>query len=79
MSTSSKVAEIKEAVLAYEHTPYTRCLPLAQHSFLQLIPVVGNVIVFFQTSLLVRRINKLVPISRHERVETWASVYILLV
>ncbi|KAJ2714556.1 hypothetical protein H4R19_001664 [Coemansia spiralis] len=78
MSTATKVSDIKIKVLAYEHTPYTRCLPLAQHAFLQLFPIVGNIIVCVQTTILVRRINKLVPIPLRERVETWASICILL-
>ncbi|KAJ2500508.1 hypothetical protein GGH96_002656 [Coemansia sp. RSA 1972] len=79
MSTSLKLATIKESVLKYEHTPYSRVLPLARHPLLQFIPIVGNIIVFIQTVLVVRSLNRAVRIPLRERVETWVSVYILFV
>ncbi|KAJ2851813.1 hypothetical protein IWW36_000774 [Coemansia brasiliensis] len=78
MSTTQKLADIKEKVLKYEQTPYMRGLPLALHPLLQIIPILGNLIVFIQTCLVVRRINKTVKIPFHERCETWVSVCILL-
>ncbi|KAJ2152632.1 hypothetical protein IWW43_003359 [Coemansia sp. RSA 1935] len=79
MSTSLKLATIKGTVLKYEHTPYSRVLPLARHPLLQFIPIVGNIIVFIQTALIVRSLNRAVRIPLRERVETWVSVYILFV
>ncbi|KAJ2344284.1 hypothetical protein GGF43_005487 [Coemansia sp. RSA 2618] len=78
MSTIQKLYNIKEKVLKYEHTPYSRVLPLAQHPVLQFIPVFGNLVVFAQTCMVIRRINKTVRIPFHERLETWVSVIILL-
>ncbi|KAJ2159193.1 hypothetical protein GGF46_003202 [Coemansia sp. RSA 552] len=79
MSTRQKLLEIKEKVDVYEKTPFSRALPLAQHQLWQLVPIIGNIVVFFQTCTVVRRINKTVHIPLHERAETWASVYVLLV
>ncbi|KAJ2655564.1 Dihydrodipicolinate synthase [Coemansia sp. RSA 1199] len=79
MSTSLKLATIKEKVLKYEHTPYSRVLPLARHPLLQFIPIVGNLVVFIQTALVVRSLNRSVRIPLRERVETWVSVYILFI
>ncbi|KAJ1839365.1 hypothetical protein LPJ70_005086 [Coemansia sp. RSA 2708] len=79
MSTTQKLADIKAKVLKYEQTPCVRAIPLAQHPVLQLIPIIGNIVVFVQASLLIRRINQTVRISFHERLETWVSVYILLI
>ncbi|KAJ1743663.1 Dihydrodipicolinate synthase [Coemansia sp. RSA 1086] len=78
MSTVQKLADIKEKVLKYEQISYMRRLPLALHPLLQIIPILGNLIVFIQTCLVVRRINKAVKIPFHERCETWVSVSILL-
>ncbi|KAJ2454347.1 hypothetical protein EV183_001593 [Coemansia sp. RSA 2336] len=78
MSTAQKLADIKKKVVKYEQASYMRGLPLALHPLLQIIPILGNLIVFVQTCLVVRRINKTVKIPFHERCETWVSVSILL-
>ncbi|KAJ2779733.1 hypothetical protein H4R18_003836 [Coemansia javaensis] len=78
MGISTRLASIEATAHRYEVQQYTRWVPLAQHPFLQLFPIVGNLVVFVQTVLLVRRVNRLVDIPLGERVDTWASVCILL-
>ncbi|KAJ2792992.1 hypothetical protein H4R20_006684, partial [Coemansia guatemalensis] len=78
MSIASRINDIREQVIKYEREPVATYLPLGQHASWQLLPIIGNIVVFVQSSMLIRRINKVVRIPLHERVETWISVYILL-
>ncbi|KAJ2083731.1 hypothetical protein H4R24_000594 [Coemansia sp. RSA 988] len=78
MSVPSRINSIREQVIKYEHQSVATYLPLGQHASWQLLPIIGNIVVFVQSSILIRRINKVVHIPLHQRVETWISVYILL-
>ncbi|KAI9504750.1 hypothetical protein BX070DRAFT_222802, partial [Coemansia spiralis] len=63
----------------YDRMSYYRNIPLPLHPLLQLIPIIGNVIVFVQTCKFIKRVNALVHVPYRERVETWVSTFIMLI
>ncbi|KAJ2007556.1 hypothetical protein H4R26_000693, partial [Coemansia thaxteri] len=72
-------SQLQKLAHKYDGTPCTRYLPWALHPTLQLVPVIGNVIVFAQTAQFIRRVNQAAPMSSHERFEIWVSAVILLI
>ncbi|KAJ1821150.1 hypothetical protein LPJ60_002795 [Coemansia sp. RSA 2675] len=71
--------KLQQLANKYDYTPYHPRFPYAFHPFLQLIPILGNILVFIQTAVFIHRVNKLVYIPYRERFETWVSAFILLI
>ncbi|KAJ2554411.1 hypothetical protein EV175_002589 [Coemansia sp. RSA 1933] len=63
----------------YDHHNYYKRVPLALHPLWQLVPIVGNVVVFVQTCQFIRQVNTHVRVPYRERIETWISIIIMLV
>ncbi|KAJ1666781.1 hypothetical protein IW140_002373 [Coemansia sp. RSA 1813] len=63
----------------YDRNNYYKRVPLALHPLWQLVPIVGNVIVFVQTCKFIRQVNAHVHVPYRERTETWISIIIMLI
>ncbi|KAJ2864484.1 hypothetical protein GGH94_002873 [Coemansia aciculifera] len=71
--------ELQQLANKYDRTPYHPRFPYAFHPMLQLVPILGNTLVFIQTIMFIHRVNQLVYIPYRERFEIWVSAIILLV
>ncbi|KAJ2062720.1 hypothetical protein GGI17_002227 [Coemansia sp. S146] len=71
--------ELQQLANKYDRTPYHPRFPYAFHPMLQLVPILGNILVFIQTAMFIHRVNQLVSIPYRERFEIWVSAIILLV
>ncbi|KAJ1797070.1 hypothetical protein LPJ59_003361 [Coemansia sp. RSA 2399] len=63
----------------YDSNKYYKNIPLALHPLWQLVPIVGNIVVFVQTYTFIRQVNAHVRVPNRERIETWVSIIIMLV
>ncbi|KAJ2399499.1 hypothetical protein GGI23_002620 [Coemansia sp. RSA 2559] len=63
----------------YDSNNYYKNIPLALHPLWQLVPVIGNIVVFVQTYTFIRQVNTHVRVPNRERIETWVSIIIMLV
>ncbi|KAJ2817829.1 hypothetical protein FBU31_006089 [Coemansia sp. 'formosensis'] len=71
--------ELQKLANKYDRIPYHTRFPYAFHPVLQLVPILGNILVFIQTAIFIHRVNQLVSIPYRERFEIWVSTIILLV
>ncbi|KAJ1960177.1 hypothetical protein GGI12_003946 [Dipsacomyces acuminosporus] len=70
---------LRKTAANYDETQYLLWIPLSQQPILQLIPAIGNIIVFVQNTMFILRTNRLINIPRNERLHAWFLAILLLV
>ncbi|KAJ2509522.1 hypothetical protein GGI11_003158 [Coemansia sp. RSA 2049] len=71
--------ELIDIAAKYDRNNYYKGVPLALHPLWQLVPIVGNIVVFAQTCTFIRQVNVHVRVPYRERIETWISIGIMLI
>lgn len=71
------LAQLQHISKTYDHVPLSPS-PWSLHPTLQLIPILGNILVFIQTAQFIHRVNQIALVPYRDRLEIWASAIIIL-